>query len=751
MVTVRFVVLLILAIITTNSVCAQQNIIRGVVSDEYTDQVLDRATVLVQLLPEKQETRGLVTDQNGFFQVGGLTAGEYYIEVRYIGFQTYQDTILVAEEPRIASMNILLKPLSEELGEVTVAERSGRYGAGRMSIHPEFFNRTPTPGGNADLVGYLQSQPGVLATGDRGGQLFVRGGMPSENMILMDGSLIYQPFHILGFFSVFPEDVVASADFYPGGFGPRYSGRASAVMDVRLKNADLYATKWNASASPFIAGITVETPLAIGKSALLISMKSSMIEQTSAWYLQEQQPLTFNSQLVKFNSSSNTGVACSAHAMRTYDRGKLDFESSQYFKWSNIVTGGRCAGVSESSLLSFMEVNFGLSYYSNETGGENQATRSSNIYKSNLDLSFTQYIRDLRVDYGFFTNYSTTNYNLRNRFVSLNEKEETLLTTGGYLSLNIPIGRYLHLDPGVVYTNYFQRISSSVEPRFRFSFQVPGETSPEIYGAAGMYHQGVVGLSDFRDAGTAFTAWMLPPDPDRSLKTVHYLLGLRFSAFRFLEASVEGYYKEIKDSPVSVWSTMATSTTDIAYANGTVHGFDVRLNYDQRNFYAGLGYGYSIVEYTTAQDHFMLWFGEPIQNYHPAHDRRHQVNASTGVEFGNFSLNINWSYGSGMPFTRPVGFDSYFSFENGPPDVTDEYGTPRILLNKPFDGRMPDFHRLDISLEQKFQMILFDMSIQAGAMNMYSQKNLFYYDVYFQRGISQLPFVPFIALKLQSK
>jgi hypothetical protein len=742
--------ILILLFTSTNVAFSQSSVIRGIVTDSQAGQTLDRATISVQLLPDG-ELKGTTTDQNGFYQIGNLEPGEYLFRVRFIGFETFKDTISVSRGSNVISKNVSLSQESAELDELTVSDRGFRGGSGQVNVRPELFGRAPSPAGNADLVNYLQTQPGVLVTGDRGGQLFVRGGLPSENLILMDGTMIYQPFHIVGFFSVFPENVVSSADFYAGGFGPRYSGRVSSVMDVRLRNGDLYERGWSASVSPFISDFYFETPVKEGKSSLMVSVRGSLIEESSKIYLQEQQPLKFNSQLAKFNSVSNTGVSCSFLMMRTYDRGSLDFESDQYFKWNNFVTGGRCAGASESTSLSFMEVNFGLSYFSNETDGGGSGNRFSNIFRSNLDMSFTNYWSDTRIDYGFFTNYRTVKYDLVNRFSSLEANEASFLSTGGFLNVNIPLWEYLTVEPGFSFTSYMNRVPSSFEPRLRFSLDLPWKNDFKLHGATGIYRQPLIGLSDFRDAGTAFTAWIIDPDSDRSLQTTHFLLGFDFSVNRFTTFSVEGYHKIIQDTPVSVWSSVAEFTTDLAYADGNVNGVDIRLDFDRNRFYAGLGYGYSITEYKTAQDHFTLWFGEEVQTYNPSHDRRHQFNAQLGFDFGKFSTNLNWSYGSGMPFTRPIGFDSFFSFEDGPPEVTEGYGTPRVLLDKPFQGRLPEYHRLDLTIERLFDLSQADMNVQLGAINVYDQSNLFYYDVFFQRGINQLPFVPYLSVKLSSK
>lgn len=742
--------LFLLFIFLQSEAVAQNGIVRGIVSDRQTGDALVTATVSIQALPEGN-LRGEVTDNNGHFQISRIEQGRYEFLVRYLGYETFRDTIEVTRAEQVLLRNVQLRPSSEELGEVEVLDRAKANNAGQIKIQPETIGRVPTPGGSADFVSYIQNQPGVLATGDRGGQLFVRGGTPAGNLVLMDGSLIYQPFHIVGFFSVFPEEVVSSADFYAGGFGAEYSERSSSVMDIRLKNGNLYEPGWAASISPFISDLFFESPIKEGKSSVLVSMRGSLIEATSAQYLQEQQPLRFNSQLVKYNSTSNEGLGCSALMMRTYDRGKLDFQSDQYFKWSNFVTGGRCSVASEESSLSFMEMNFGLSHFNNEAGGEEADTRKSSIFKSNLDIQFAHYLGHIRLDYGLFTNFRTVNYDVVNRFVSLDESETSFLTTGAFVEFEVPVGRYLQLKPGVVGTSYLNRLSSKVEPRFRVSLDFSEEFGTALHGAAGIYYQPVIGLSDLRDAGTAFTAWMLSPDEDRVLKTFHYLLGIRQSITRYFDISVEGFHKKIENTPVSVWNPIAEFTTDLAYADGNVNGVDARLDLTLPNFYAAIGYGYSITEYESAQDHFMRWYGEPSQTYNPSHDRRHQVNAQLGFDFKAYSLNLNWIYGSGMPYTRPMGFDSFFNLEEGIPTITEDYGDPRILLEKPLQGRMPDFHRLDVSVERLIKLQRTNMKLQLGAINTYDQKNLFYYDVFYQRGINQLPVVPYLSLKIGTK
>ncbi|WP_234573328.1 TonB-dependent receptor [Rhodohalobacter sp. 614A] len=725
-----------------------QSTIRGIITGHQTGEFLEGANISLSLNSGKF-VEGTATDKNGLYQFNGLEEGVYILTIRFVGYQSYSDTLQLQEN---IVKNVAMIRSEESLGEVVVSGvSSDDLVPGQTRINAEDLSRIPTPAGGGDLVSYLQTQSGVVAAGDRGGQLFIRGGTPDQNLVLMDGTLIYQPFHIIGFFSVFSEDVLSSADLYAGGFGPEYSSRTSSVIDVTLKNGNLYNRNWSASLSPFISDVFFETPIRKGKSSLIASFRGSLIEEASALYLDEEQPLKFNSQLVKYNYAGDRGFNCSAHMLRTYDRGKLDFDNDEVFKWRNVVLGGRCAGTSENLNVSFVDANFGISHYTNRVGGLSTNNRLASVFKSNFDVNITQYVGDYRLDYGIFSTYRNVDYDISDRFLSVKNKAQPFLSLGGYVKTNISLGDKVSVVPGVVITSFIQRFKTSLEPRLQVSWQPRGKSNEEIHAAAGIYRQPVVGITDFRDAGAAFTAWMAVPEKSRRMQSNHFLVGWRQPLGDYLDFSVEGYLKQMKDIPVSVWSMTAEFTTDLAYANGDVQGADVKLSYNRRAYYWSMSYGYSETTYTTAQDHFNVWFGEPVQKYHPAHDQRHQISVQTGFKFRDFSANVSWVYGSGMPYTQPLGFDSYFVFLEHLPDVVEDYGSPRILLEKPFQGRLPDFHRLDVSIEQAFDISNTKMRVQLGAINMYDRNNLFYYDVYYQTTIYQLPILPYMSIKIGSK
>lgn len=728
---------------------AQPVTIQGIISDDYSGQPLDGANIVLQEI-EGDQIRGTATDRNGFYQMGGIEPGRYVVRISYVGYIAYEDTLALGALPRM-TLNVALEHDDELLDEVVIAPDGGAAlrDAGRQRISQADMRRVPTPAAGGDLASYLQAMPGVVATGDRGGDLFVRGGTPSQNMVLMDGAMIYRPFHIVGFFSAFPENLVSSVDLYTGGFGPRYTGRTSSVMDVEMRDGDRHRTHASAAVSPFLGEALVEGPLIEGSSSWIASVRRSLIEETSGSFMREEQPLRFESQFLKVSQMSETQSRCSAMAMRTFDEGQLDFEGDDSFSWTNFVLSGRCLSLPEDSNM-FMEMNSGVSYMSNTMNSPGEMELYSNITRFHLDASLRHYAGDIRLEYGMFTHMKWMNYDMSELFHTSQDDYNSMFDLGVHAEATIPVGNRVRMRPGAAFSVHPGQYRPSLEPRMWIFWQPFGRETEELSVTAGLYRQALAGISDMRDAGSAFLAWMPAPVGDSQMEAIHTLAGWQQSLGSGFHLSAEGYYKWMKNQPVTVWSTLAQFTTDLALADGTILGSDVRLEYTGRAFYGFIGYGFSRTEYVSGQDHFGTWFDEPVQRYHPPHDRRHQINTMFSLDIGQYTAGLRWQFGTGLPFTRPMGFDAMHRFEGEMPNVRRNYGTPRVILERPYGGRLPGYHRLDVSLERTIEFPIVRLNIQAGAINIYDQVNMFYYDVYTQHRIDQMPVAPYISIKLET-
>ena len=124
--------------------------------------------------------------------------------------------------------------------------------------------------------------PGVVFTGDQGGQLYIRGGSPVQNKVLLDGLVVYSPFHSIGLFSVFDTDIIRNTDVYTGGFSAEYGGRISSIMDIKTRDGNKKNFEGKLSASTFGSKLLMEGPLSkTGKSSFVFSGKTSYLNKSS--------------------------------------------------------------------------------------------------------------------------------------------------------------------------------------------------------------------------------------------------------------------------------------------------------------------------------------------------------------------------------------------------------------------------------------------------------------------------------------
>jgi len=216
-----------------------------------------------------------------------------------------------------------------------------------------------------------------------------------------------------------------------------------------------------------------------------------------------------------------------------------------------------------------------------------------------------------------------------------------------------------------------------------------------------------------------------------------------------LDLSIEGYYKRLNDLPVPLWSAIARFTTELRLGDGDVYGFDVRLEGRRGPLYGYVGYGFSWTKYRFAQDIFKKAFGDKVQSYHPPQDRRHTLNAALSAEWKQWQAGLRWKLGTGRPYTRPIGFDNRPPIGRVP-DVREQIGVPRLLFEKPYRGRLPTYHRLDLSLKRTLDLGPASLTAEGGAINLYNRRNLFYFDIFNLRRVDELPLVPYLSLKIET-
>ncbi len=728
---------------------AQSAAVRGFVTDASSGEALPGANVFVE--NSAGDIFGVAADNDGFYAIGRLQEGRYVFAASYVGFVSYVDTLRLASA-EILALNVALTPSTQELDEVVVdAERTtgvAKVLAGLQTVLPAEIDRIPSPDISGDLAAYLTVLPGFITIGDQGGQFFIRGGEPWQNLVLLDGMLVYQPFHILGFFSAFPTEILNSVDIYAGGFGARYGGRISSVIDVTSRHGNKHRYAGSATVSPFVIGARAEGPLDdSGKFSFLASLRQSVIEEGASLIVDRKVPFRFSDLFVKLHGSLNRNARLSATLLRTYDRGKIGEDVGltplAEVRWRNEAFGARYL-VLPGAMPVLGEFRIGFSKISSELGPDDAPVRSSSTSRVNTSADLTFYGGVVDVRWGLFARTLNVKSKLGGLFQNLVVYDEWITEVGIYAEPEFQPVEHLKIAPGLRIQNFPSKRAVYLEPRLRASWELGRH---RLSGAMGVYHQEIIGISDRRDATSVFTAWAAVPDLSDIPQSVHLILGYNVQLTPGLDVAIEGYRKWYSNLFIAEWTAHPRLTTRVQQADGRVVGMDVRIEYRSRTFYGNISYGLSSVEYDAQQAALELWFGTAEFRFRPAHDRRHQLNVLASTRILEFDLTARWQFGSGLPYNRALGFDG-FVLMDGAVDVFKEAGGRRVIYEKPFNGVLPTYHRLDLSLERTFEVRGAALTLQGSLINTYDRANIFYLDVFTLRRADQLPFIPSIGLKI---
>ena len=736
---------------------AQSATVRGFVKDKADGQPL--LGVNVSLADQANRLYGNATDNNGFFIIPQLAPGRYVLRVSYIGYELYTDTLSLAPD-EILTYNFDLVSSTSELDEVVVEAEQENIGAanvtaGLQTVRPQDINLIPAPDVSGDLVSYLQTLPGVVATGDQGGQLFIRGGEPTQNLVLLDGMLVYQPFHLIGFYSAFPSDIISSSDVYAGGFGAKYGGRLSSVIDISARNGNKRRFAGAVSLAPFVSAAHLEGPIFRDRLSFLFSGRTSVIEQGASHLTDEPLPYTFDDQFGKLHAVLTPTSQLSVSALRTYDRGiiglaaqtegEADNDETDQVVWKNEAVGGRFI-LLPTRLPMLAEVLFSYSSIENTFGPQAQPSRSSNTKQYDARINATYYLPNTDVNWGLHVRTSSLESDLGGQFQQVSTDQEFLTEAGIYLEPQFRMGNF-RIQPGLLAQTFPSKSRQFFEPRFRIIWN---QGIHRLSAAWGIYHQEIVGLSDRRDAGDIFTAWTSSPLGEVP-EAMHVIGGYQVHPASWLNISLEGFYKKLSNLSVAEFTAFPRFTTRLQPADGRVYGADVRLEVSGGPFYGFVNYGYSHVTYDSKQESLLIIRNNAELTYPPPHDRRHQINVLGSLRFFGFVLNTRWQFGSGLPFSKALGFDE-FVLLNGPTDVLTESGSTRVLYAEPYTGRLPAYHRLDVSLERAFTVSSHaSIKLQGSLTNAYDRSNLFYIDLFTLRRLNQLPLIPSFGIKMELK
>ncbi|MDO9186029.1 MAG: TonB-dependent receptor [Bacteroidia bacterium] len=732
----------------------------------------------------KGTTLGIATDVNGFFTISKIPPGNYTIFISsMLGYDTLQEAVSVKAGEIVTRKLYLTKSAVQLKGVEVSAEQEAKETETQISVNkidPLVIKKLPTVGGEPDLAQYLQVLPGVIFTGDQGGQLYIRGGSPVQNKVLLDGMIIYNPFHSIGLFSVFDADIIRNADVYSGGFGAEYGGRISSIMDITTRDGNKRRVAGKVAVSPFGAKVLVEGPLVKFKEdskttvSFILSSKTSYLPTTSkvlySYVDPNGLPFSFSDYYGKISLNANNGSKLNLFGFNFND--KVSYQALQDMNWTSYGGGGNFLLVPQNSPI-LVNGNFAYSQYGIKLKPEGENEKSSKIKGFNMSIGFTYFMSKNELNYGievlgFRTDFDL--FNSTNRHIS---QQESTTEIGGYFKYKwISKHKKLLIEPSFRLQYYASLGNTSPEPRLSLKWNIAKKFRFKF--ASGMYSQNLIAANSDRDVVNLFYGFLSGPDnlqetftdekgnvkevTSKLQKANHYIAGFEFDLGRHFDLNIEGYRKDFKqlanlnrnkifdDSPDNAARPDALKK-DFIIETGKAQGIDVVLKYDYKRLY--LWFVYSL-GYVTRFDGALKDESGSLISYRPNFDRRHNANIVASYVFGenrNWEFDARWNIGSGFPFKPTGGFYEDLNFTNG---ISTDYTTTNGDLNYFFDEgktkELPWYHRLDINIKRTFQF--FDhtkLEVAAGATNVYSRKNVFYFDRVQYKRVDQLPILPTVS------
>ncbi len=766
---VKHIKLLIIGMLFTSGLLAQSGSIKGFVYDKETGEPIIFTNVYL-----KSTTYGISTDVNGFYNLTKIKPGDYQLVVTYIGYDTVQAPVTIIAGKTV-TRDLFLNKGSIQLDEFVVsAERQEMNTEVRTSvikISPKQLTKIPTVGAEPDLAQYLQVLPGVIFTGDQGGQLYIRGGSPIQNKVLLDGMVIYNPFHSIGLFSVFDSDIIRNADIYTGGFSAEYGGRISSIMDITTKDGNKRKHKGKLSSSTFSSKLLLEGPLSRqtdesnGSMSYIVSAKTSYLDKTSTKLYNYIDggglPYSFTDLYAKLSVNSKGGSKVNLFGFNFSDN--VHYQNISDLSWGSKGIGGNMILVPGSSSV-LVKTNFSYSKYDINFQEENGFPSASSIDGFRFGLDFVYFLGNHEFDYGVETSGTTTSYEFYNSIGRKIGRNEPISTTelSGYMKLKFSYKDWL-IEPSFRMQYYASLGYMSPEPRLGIKYKMTDRVRLKFGG--GIYSQNLVSAVSEHDVVNLFYGFLsgtynlqdefngepVTADVQRSQ---HAILGTEIDLSNRLLLTVEGYIKSnpqmivinrnkiYPDSP-GYSDKFYYLRKDFIIETGQAYGVDFLLKYDYKRTYLWLVYSLGKVTRDDGRN-----------QYFPHYDRRHNINLVASQVFGkdlNWELSARWNLGSGFPTRQNQGYYEQMPFIDGlSTDITSTNGDLGILYTDIDDKtRLPYYHRLDITLKRTFYLWT-DSELQAvfSVTNAYNRENIFYYDRVTHNRVNQLPVIPSAGMSL---
>ncbi len=707
--------------------------ISGTVRDEGTGETLIGATVFIE-----ETGVGSSTNAYGFYSLETKEQDSITIVYSYVGYQSERRSIVGTKSQVI---DVGLGGEGVDLEEVVVQSNSFReqLRSTQMSVEnittaeakllPAFF-------GEVDILKTIQLKPGIASGSEGRTGLFVRGGSPDQNLIVLDEAVVYNPNHLFGFFSTFNADAVKNVDIYKGGFPAEYGGRVSSVIDVKLRDGNDKKFSGSGGIGLITSRLTLEGPIIKDKSSFIVSGRRTYVDIfTRAVNSANEDNEDFNAipdyYFYDLNAKVNYSLGERDRLFLSgyFGRDKFGFEDDQFtfgFDWGNATGTARWNHIFSQKL--FSNTTFTFSDYDYEISNEltgfsfslgssvQDASLQSDFYyamSNNHDIKFGASVIRHQFDVGRLKAGSDDGE------VNFSAGDElTGLQFGAYISDEMNWGDRLKANLGLRFSGFHNQTTYlGLEPRAAFNYSLTDNLSLKASYARMMQYVHLVSTASL---ALPTDIWYPSSETVRPQISNQVAVGGALLLGNGYYLTNEYYYK-LLDNQIEFANfaeLFANDNLEEEFLFGEGYGYGMELGFEKKvgKLQGWLGYTLS---YVRRREFASINGG---REFFPAFDRRHDITAVAIYKFNEkYSLSATWVYGTGDRVWVPV---SRIVHQGAPgadvePFVT-QYQEPRN------DFRQPAYHRLDLGLVINFFPSWGESDLTISIYNVYDRRNPFF-------------------------
>lgn len=716
---------------------------------------------------------GTLSNTYGFYSLSIPSSDSMDLFFSCLG---YMQQVLHISSDKDAHIDIQLDLESNLMQEVVVQANEDKVSLSpqmsTIKIPMEQMKNVPGLLGEKDMLKVLQLMPGVQKGREGSSGLYVRGGGPDQNLILLDDAIVYNAFHLFGFYSLFNGDALKSIELTKGGFPARYGGRLSSVVEMNMKDGSKDKIHGEAGIGIISSKLTIEGPLIKNKSSFLFSARRTYLDLLVSPFLPADKRASyyFYDMNAKVNYEfNNNKLYLSSYIGK--DQFSVNDQPDNYkgaLYWGNITATARWNHLFSQKLFSNTSLVFSRYKLS---GTENQGQAP---YQS--EGNYNSYIRDVTlktdVDYHPAPRHSVKagtiviahRYNpVATVFVDKNTNDASGNKTNGFESalymedIYKPFN-FLSVNAGFRLSYYTLSKTQYLnpEPRLSAAFHITRNFSLKTSYA---YMNQYVHLLTYTKVGLPTDLWVPATKKVPPQKSQQFAMGLaKDFPDQHLYFTLEGYYKESKnvvtyknganylsvDNDVSSnWENQVTS------GKGWAYGLEFLLHKKAGKFSGWLAYTLS-----WSQVQFELI--NQGRKYFSTYDRRHDASVVLIYKpSSRLTFSTTWVYGTGNRITLPEG-----TYPNMDPSGNFDAQNYRTFFTDKNAYKMPAYHRWDIGVQFHKQLKRgMERTIEVSVYNLYNRNNPYFYYIvaiekqnYITRKLKQVslfPVLPSIAYRIK--